>query len=107
MSKKKRRLSQSQIVQLTQWMNTNRSRIVSNGLKAIDVAALATTELEFEISDSSVKDVAETLAVKLRGTRGLKGRKSKVRIVARELVQLLERLGEPVPDDLFDVSEGR
>ncbi len=72
-----------------------------------DIASLASTELGFEIAEATVKKIAKALSIKLAGMRDGKARKSKVRVVARELVQLLERFDEPIADELLRIAENR
>lgn len=91
-----RALTHEKVTILGLYMQRNKTKL--DGLSASEIAKRASNELRFEISPTCIESIGKVLD--LRISDGRSDRKSKSDSLIHAVVNLYERLGEPVPEDL-------
>ena len=107
MTKKRRQLSNEQVILFTDWLRRNKADMEGNRADAEKVATLASNELGFAIVVSTVENLAPTIGVRVHPVTEKAKRTHRIKIVAQAVLNLYERLGEPVPTSLTRVAGSR
>ncbi len=99
-------LSHASVYKITRWLDEKHSAMAN--LTHAQIAQFATAELGFKITDSNIAHVANILEIKVgqrNAQMSLNARsKDSPRTIARHLVYLYTKLGEPVPFDLQEIA---
>ncbi len=99
-------LTHSQVYKLTRWLEEKHAGMVN--LTQAQIADLACAYFDFQITGKNISHIADILEIKVghRSTQiGLnKHIKDSPRAIAKHLVHLYVKLGEPVPFDLQEIA---
>jgi hypothetical protein len=112
MRTKRNQLTNDKMYKVARWVETNNQYLSEKRLSYTDAAKVAGDALGFEVTEYNIKAAAGTAGVEWRGRIGGSGKrppgsKDRARIVARELMRLMNTMGEEVSDDLYRVVYGR
>ena len=100
-------LNASKAFKLASWLVANAVRV--RNLKHDDIAGIAQAELGFTVTRPNIVAYASAAGVDLgRANRVRSGKPAtdRVRYVAKQVVLLMEQLGQPVDQGLRDVANG-
>ena len=99
----KNSLDKAKSYRLTSWIDTNKETLEK--LTQPKIADLATSALGFTVTVGNIFGASNALGIKL-GQRIIRAAPAKDtnRTVARHLVYLYEKLGEPVPESLNAIA---
>lgn len=99
----KSQLSHQQFFKLCEWTKTANFKGVHFFAEA---SRRATAGVGFSVSDGAIKNALEATGIKLEPAPNRPVQKADgMRILARELVAMMEDLGRPVPDDLAALAK--
>lgn len=102
----KNTLTHSQVYKLTRWLEEKHSGM--SNLTQAQIADLACAYFDFQITSKNISHIADILEIKVgyRSTQINLSKQSRdvPRTIARHLVYLYTKLGEPVPFDLQDIA---
>lgn len=103
---KKNMLSNIHAYSLTKWIEENKASF--DKLTQMKIAEIASTQLGFPVTTSNVYGASNVLGIKL-GQREVRQNifaktKDSHRVIAKHLVHLYTKLGEPVPQALQEIA---
>jgi len=103
---KKNVLTHANTYKLTKWLDENKEAL-TNTTQA-KIAVKATSELLFTVTTANIWGACNVLGIKL-GQREMRAKSYALhndvpRLIAKHLVYLYAKLGEPVPQSLSDVA---
>lgn len=103
---KKNVLTHAENYKLVRWIEDKKDTL--NNLSQEQIARLAKSELGYEVTIANIYGACNVLGIKL-GFREIKGQilkdSSSIQTVAKHLVYLYTKLGEPVPPNLQEIAK--
>lgn len=99
------KLTRLQTVQLFNWLEAH--PVQAKGQTSGQLAPLITTELGFPVSKSSVEALRKEMGIEVEVVREPKRKVTwaSVRVIAREMVNLLKKFNEPVSAELEEMAK--
>jgi hypothetical protein len=104
---KQARLSQAQVILLSQWMKDKKEGLAQLNLTYPEIAKMAISELGFPISPKSIPRLADMMGLTLSNHPSTKKKDKPQNIMARRLnavrdhlCLLFQKCGEPTPPEI-------